>query len=174
MPFRRTAPVAALLAALLAVLAGCSAPPPFAQLSGLMLDAQLDEVSGLAASARHEDVLWMVNDGGNDAHLYAVSPRGSRLATLRVDAFANRFRVSVGDASPSLASPRLAVALACGVVAQLLERGGRPHVRCHVVFLREHLLGGQRLEQDRVRMAGVGTGLERPATRAVKWCSTPR
>ena len=81
---RRPVPIAALLAVLLlAVAGGCSAPPPFAQLSGLMLDADLGEVSGLAVSARHEDTLWMINDGGNDPHLYAVSPRGSKLATLR-------------------------------------------------------------------------------------------
>jgi hypothetical protein len=80
----RPAPTLAVLAALLALLGGCSAPPPFAQLSGLMLDARLDEISGLAASRRHDDVLWMINDGGNDAHIYAVSPRGSKLATLQV------------------------------------------------------------------------------------------
>jgi len=85
----RPAPTAVVLAALLAMLAGCGAPPPFAQLSGLMLDAQLDEVSGLAASLRHDDTLWMVNDGGNDAHIHAVSPRGSKLATLRVEGVDN-------------------------------------------------------------------------------------
>ena len=89
MAARRPATTRTLLAVLLAVLAGCSAPPPFAQLSGLMLDAQLDEVSGLAVSMRHDDVLWMVNDGGNDAHLYAVSPRGSKLATLQVEGVDN-------------------------------------------------------------------------------------
>jgi hypothetical protein len=68
----------------LVLLAACSAPPPFAQLSGLVLDAQLDEVSGVAASHRHGDVLWMVNDGGNEARLYAVSRRGAKLATWRV------------------------------------------------------------------------------------------
>ena len=85
----RPAPTAAVLAVLLAMLAGCGAPPPFAQLSGLMLDAQLDEISGLAASVRHDDTLWMINDGGNDAHVYAVSPRGSKLATLRVEGVDN-------------------------------------------------------------------------------------
>ena len=89
MTARRPATPRVLLAALLAVAAGCSAPPPFAQLSGLMLDAQLDEVSGLAVSMRHDDVLWMINDGGNDAHLYAVSPRGSKLATLQVEGVDN-------------------------------------------------------------------------------------
>jgi hypothetical protein len=77
------------LAAMFAVVAGCSAPPPFTQLSGLMLDAQLDEVSGLAVSSRHPDTLWMLNDGGNDARLYAVSTRGSKLATLQVAGIAN-------------------------------------------------------------------------------------
>lgn len=72
------------LATMLALFAaGCSAPP-FTQLSGLMLDAQLDEVSGLAASRRHPDTLWMLNDGGNDARLYAVGHRGGKLATLRI------------------------------------------------------------------------------------------
>ena len=78
-----------LAGALAALAAGCNAPPPFTQLSGLMLDAQLDEVSGLAASRRHPDTLWMLNDGGNDARLHAVSSRGSKLATLRIAGVAN-------------------------------------------------------------------------------------
>ncbi len=80
-PWRR---LVTALAALLA-LAGCSPPPPpFAQLSGLVLDPQLDEISGLAASRQHADTLWMLNDGGNPAALYATSRRGSKLATLRI------------------------------------------------------------------------------------------
>ncbi|MCJ0826069.1 hypothetical protein MQC88_08880 [Luteimonas sp. 50] len=90
MALRPPSRAALLLAALLgALLAGCSDPPPFAQLSGLMLDAQLDEVSGLAASRRHPDTLWMLNDGGNAARLHAVSRRGGRLATLRIDGVDN-------------------------------------------------------------------------------------
>ena len=76
--FRLSLPLAAAL-----FVAGCSAPP-FTQLSGLMLDADLDEVSGLAASHQHADTLWMINDGGNDARVFAVSHRGSKLATLQV------------------------------------------------------------------------------------------
>lgn len=79
-----------MFAVLLGVLAGgCSDPPPFAQLSGLLLDAHLQEVSGLAVSRHHPDTLWMLNDGGNPAQLYAVSRRGSRLATLRIDGVDN-------------------------------------------------------------------------------------
>src|SRR3546814_6816256 len=77
-----------LLSGLLLAATGCSAPP-FTQLSGLMLDAELDEASGLAASRRHADTLWMLNDGGNQARLYAVSHRGSKLATLHVTGIEN-------------------------------------------------------------------------------------
>jgi hypothetical protein len=73
-----------LLAAALAI-AGCSAsPPPFAQLSGLILAPQLDEVSGLAASRTHPGTLWALDDGGNGAFLYAIGNRGSLQATYRI------------------------------------------------------------------------------------------
>ncbi len=64
--------------------AACAPQPPFAQLSGLLLDAKLAEISGIAASHRHEDVLYVANDGGNAARLYAISRRGGKLATFRV------------------------------------------------------------------------------------------
>jgi hypothetical protein len=73
------------LAVLLAAAAtACDRPPPFAQISGLVLDAQLDEISGMAASRRDDDVLWMVDDGGAPPRVFAVSRRGGRLATLQV------------------------------------------------------------------------------------------
>jgi hypothetical protein len=72
------------------LLLACSAqPPPFAQLSGMLLDARLDEISGLAASRVHEDVLWMHDDGGNDARLFAVGIRGGLQATFPVAGVAN-------------------------------------------------------------------------------------
>jgi hypothetical protein len=75
---------------LVALLGGCTAPePPFAQLSGLILDSQLREVSGLAASRTHPDVLWVHNDGGNAPRLYAISRRGSLLATFDIAGVAN-------------------------------------------------------------------------------------
>lgn len=85
-PPRVVALLAALLPALLAalLLSACTATPPFAQLSGLLLDAKLSEVSGIAASHRHEDVLYVANDGGNAARLYAISRRGGKLATFRI------------------------------------------------------------------------------------------
>lgn len=54
-------------------------------LSGVLLDSQLAEVSGLAASRRHRNVLWLHDDGGNPARLFAVKTDGERLATLRIE-----------------------------------------------------------------------------------------
>src|SRR4051812_26592257 len=77
-------------AMLVALLGGCTAPePPFAQLSGLVLEPQLREISGLAASRTHPDVLWVHNDGGNAARLYAIGKRGSLLATFDIAGVAN-------------------------------------------------------------------------------------
>jgi len=77
------------LAALLCVLpAGCGqrATP---RLAGVLLDGQLDETSGLAASHVHRNTLWLVEDGGNGARLHAISRRGRRLASYRVDGATN-------------------------------------------------------------------------------------
>lgn len=52
---------------------------------GALLDPQMSEISGLAASRRHPGVLWMHDDGGNPERLFAVSDSGSRLATFRVE-----------------------------------------------------------------------------------------
>ncbi|WP_374249003.1 hypothetical protein [Thermomonas sp.] len=71
--------------ALLLALAGCTPPQlPFARLAGLITNRQLDEISGLAASHVHEDVLWAHNDSGNPARLYAISRRGRLLARFDV------------------------------------------------------------------------------------------
>ena len=82
---RAVATVALLLALSLAGCADAERPVPGTQLSGLLLDPQLSETSGLAASRRHRDVLWLHDDGGNPARLFAVSTRGQRLATLRLE-----------------------------------------------------------------------------------------
>lgn len=75
---------------LAAGLAACARQDePFARLAGLVVDERLREISGLAASRTHADVLWMLNDGGNDAAVYAVSRRGRVLARFAVDGVAN-------------------------------------------------------------------------------------
>lgn len=58
---------------------------PGGELTGVLLDMQLNEISGLAVSHLHEDVLWLHDDGGNPARLFAVDTRGSRLATFGVE-----------------------------------------------------------------------------------------
>src|SRR5690606_29115274 len=49
------------------------------------LDMQMREISGLAASTLHPGVLWMHDDGGNPARLFAVSTKGRRLATFGIE-----------------------------------------------------------------------------------------
>lgn len=72
------------------LLAACGADDaPSSRLSGLLLDGDLAETSGLAASHAHPDVLWLVEDGGNPARLHAVSRRGRRLASLDVAGVSN-------------------------------------------------------------------------------------
>ena len=87
---RRPALPAAMLLALPLLGAGCAlSPQPFAQLSGLLMDDRLGEVSGLATSGRHDDVLWVINDGGNGALVHAIGTRGQHIATYRLDGIAN-------------------------------------------------------------------------------------
>jgi hypothetical protein len=72
--------------------AGCdgdAAAPEQGSLSGVLLvDTQLSEISGLAVSRRHDDVLWLLDDGGNPARLFAINDNGDRLATVRVEGVA--------------------------------------------------------------------------------------
>lgn len=80
----------AIAAALACMLAACGddsdAPPVPGSLSGVLLvDTQLAEISGLAASRRHRDVLWLLDDGGNPARLFAINVNGDRRATVRVE-----------------------------------------------------------------------------------------
>ena len=84
MPIRLALRLSILAALGLCVAACTPAPLPFSRLAGLITSKQLDEVSGLAASHVHDDVLWAINDSGNPARLYAISLRGQLLATYEV------------------------------------------------------------------------------------------
>ena len=78
----------AVLTLSLLLLGACARPdgtPANTAVSGFLLDPQLDEISGLAASRRHPGTLWLHDDGGNPARLFAVSSRGLRRATFRVE-----------------------------------------------------------------------------------------
>ena len=91
MPRPSPAASAGLLVAVLLVslCAGCgdsASRPQEGSLSGVLLvDTQLSEISGLATSRRHDDVLWLLDDGGNPARLFAINNDGDRLATVRVE-----------------------------------------------------------------------------------------
>src|SRR3546814_18885209 len=65
------------------LLAACTAQAPFAQLSGVLLDARLDEISGLAAPQAHAGVLWMLDDGGNTPQLSGSPPRSGLEAPVQ-------------------------------------------------------------------------------------------
>jgi len=80
-----------MMAMLMGVIAlgGCRREEPVPQrdveLAGMLFDPQMGEVSGLAASRRHRDVLWMHDDGGNPERLFAVDTDGDRIATFRLE-----------------------------------------------------------------------------------------
>lgn len=57
--------------------------PP--QLEALILDRDLDEISGLAASRRTPDIYWVHNDAPRPATLVALDGKGRRRGSLRID-----------------------------------------------------------------------------------------
>ena len=63
--------------------APCAAPTA-AVSTGRATDAALSELSGVAASRRLPDVLWVHNDSGNKARVYAIAPNGRRLASWKL------------------------------------------------------------------------------------------
>lgn len=52
--------------------------------AGTKTDADLEEMSGLAASQLHKNVLWVINDGGNGEKLIAMRTDASRVATFNL------------------------------------------------------------------------------------------
>lgn len=76
----------ALACALSFALTGCAGKENESmQLAGLITDGALDEISGIAASRLRDDVLWVIDDSGNPARLYALSKRGRRLGTFEIE-----------------------------------------------------------------------------------------
>jgi hypothetical protein len=78
------------LALLCMLLAACNrhdASGPL--LSGLIVAGDLDEISGIAASRRHRDTLWVHEDGGSGTRLHAITRRGRRLASIEIAGVAN-------------------------------------------------------------------------------------
>lgn len=68
----------------LALVLGSSAAaaPPVPQIAGLLRDTRLNEISGMATSGRSAQRLWLHNDSGTRAQLFAVDSSGRVQARL--------------------------------------------------------------------------------------------
>jgi hypothetical protein len=53
--------------------------------SGTIYDEEIAEASGIAVSHVHEGVVWVINDSGNSASVYALNPKGRRLCILNIE-----------------------------------------------------------------------------------------
>ncbi len=56
---------------------------------GELENPALQEASGLAASRRRADRLWVLNDGGDAARIYAIGPDGSDQGAVRIEGARN-------------------------------------------------------------------------------------
>jgi hypothetical protein len=72
------------LSLMLALLAAATPGWNGAEYAGMQTDAQLDELSGLAASHAHPGIYWANNDSGNGAALFAIRADGTHVADLRI------------------------------------------------------------------------------------------
>ncbi len=59
-----------------------------AAIVGTVVDENVTEASGIAASSRYPGAIWMHNDSGDDAIVYAAATDGSSLGTFEIDALA--------------------------------------------------------------------------------------
>ena len=84
------------------------------RIAGTVEDSRLTEISGLAHSIAHRDVLYAVNDSGNAPVLYALDGKGKSLASWPLDvanrdweemttlSVANRHFLVIGDTGDNL------------------------------------------------------------------------
>lgn len=75
----------------------CSTPEPvqppdfeYVEILGQITDRQIDEVSGIAVSNIADSVLWVINDSGDAANVYAVTRTGDLLGATQVIGTQNR------------------------------------------------------------------------------------
>ena len=57
---------------------------------GTLPDGLIDEASGIAPSMLYEDILWTLNDSGNEPNLFAIRADGTLITTVAVDGIENR------------------------------------------------------------------------------------
>jgi hypothetical protein len=86
--------VACSLSVAVRVTVGAEAPHPCTwerlHPTGTISSGKLQESSGLAASGRHADLLWSINDSGNPPVLYALDMAGRDLGSFAVVGAQNR------------------------------------------------------------------------------------
>jgi hypothetical protein len=65
--------------------------PPVVEstVTGAVVDPALDEISGVVVGHRMDGVLWVEEDSGNDAAVYALEPTGGVVAEVTVDGATN-------------------------------------------------------------------------------------
>jgi len=97
LPAARRQSVLCALAVLVAACSGEAPPGPDANggyvraaVVGTLQSPAIVEASGLAYSRRRPDLLWIINDGGEEPLLHAVTPDGDALGTVRVTGAENR------------------------------------------------------------------------------------
>ncbi|MDX1506818.1 MAG: hypothetical protein R3358_00970, partial [Woeseiaceae bacterium] len=94
-----TACFAACLAGFCVALAACDAEVPQADAAGIparlsvagqLEEKDISEASGLAASRRNDELLWLHNDSGAKARLYAASTDGKKRGRIKLEDADNR------------------------------------------------------------------------------------
>lgn len=60
------------------------------RIAGLVRDARIREISGIAASRRHAELLWVHNDSGHPAQVHAIDTRGRHRAVLDIEGVEGR------------------------------------------------------------------------------------
>jgi hypothetical protein len=65
--------------------------PPIVEsaVTGTVMDPALDEISGVVVGHRMDGVLWVEEDSGNDAAVYALEPTGELVSEVNVDGATN-------------------------------------------------------------------------------------
>ena len=97
-------------------------------LVGSLTNPAIREASGLAVSQVSPDVLWVLNDSGNPAEIYAVGTNGSAMATARIQGVRNRDWEDMASFSRD------------GVPYLLIADTGdnqAKHARCQLIVVRE-------------------------------------
>lgn len=57
--------------------------------AGTISDRNIGEASGMAVSLILEDIVWVINDSGNSASVYALNPKGEVMGTLNIQGVSN-------------------------------------------------------------------------------------